>query len=1094
MKKFISSICISILLQVNIFNQILSDVKFDHLGVDNGLSNSSVICIFQDRSGYMWIGTRDGLNRYNGYEFRTFQNEKKNQNSLVDNWIFSLNQDYKGIIWIGTRQGINSYDPAQDKITRYVGKVEGYELIFPSAIINKIKIFRDSTVWFATNNGIVIIDPRSNTTKWIKNEVHNPNSLISDVVSDIVESANDIVYIANELDPIQQYNRKTGKFTTISYKNAELSLSSNNLKQMVMDDEGKLWIGSGGGIHILDPVTNESTFIGTGEGMLNNGSTTGGIMILGRNVWIGCDGGGINIYNRDTKEFSYIINSQKNKFSLSRDAVYCMYKDRNDNIWVGVYNGGVNIIDKYKWKFKSYKNNTDDPTSISANTVQALFQDSKGRLWVGTGGGGLNLMDLNTGKFQHFRRDPTKKNTFSTDVIVCLNEDNMGNILIGTFNGGLESFNVEKDQVTTFIPDPNNPDAIVGYHVWNIFRDNKDRIWLGRLSETLDQFFPNTKVFLNYTRESAGSLKMPRGNIMTIAQDKTGKLWLGGEGMGLIIMDEDKNQLITYKNDPENTNSLSNNDIKCILFDGDYAWIATNGGGLDKFDILKNTFKHYTSDEGLPSNSLMGMLQDDKGNLWISSTKGLFRFEPKTEKIIKFDKNDGLQSNEFRYNSQLKLKDGRMLFGGIEGLSIFSPDSVRPNPNAPSIVFTGFLINNKPVPVNEKHSPLKKHINEAETIILNHKQSVFTIEYAALNYTSTEKNHYKYMMKGFDDDWVDAGTNRSVTYTNLNAGKYIFKVIASNNDDIWNEEGREISIRIKPAWWQTWWFYSIIFVIILAAIYSFIKWREKQSEHDKFLLEEKIKEGEKLIAEKVSEVEAKKEEIRMREIEERNMHWHNEGLNIFSHLFSKNTGSIEGLTKSFLNNMIEYVGANMGAMFLLNDELENDVFLQLTASYAYPISEKGQLNFQVGESQVGICFQENRIIEYDNIPDGYFKIGSGLGKTTPKSLVLLPINLDQNKIGVIEIASFQKLEPYKINFIQKINETLTSILSTEKANARMRLLLERMNMQAEELKAHEEEMRQNLEEMQATQEEARRREEELLAIIKEKDQKLTRLK
>ncbi|NJK96963.1 MAG: hypothetical protein HC905_20405 [Bacteroidales bacterium] len=679
----------------------------------------------------------------------------------------------------------------------------------------------------------------------------------------------------------------------------------------------------------------------------------------------------------------------KNSGSLNSNAVYCIYRDNTGIYWIGTYGGGINVYNKYKYKFMSYRHNPDNITSLGPNPVLAVFQDSKQRVWVGNDGGGLNLFDIETGTFQHFRHDKSNPNSISSDVIVCINEDANGNILLGTYNGGFMVFNPEKNTVKRYYTIPGDHSSLSGLHVWNILRDNKNRIWLGVLGEGVDMFNPENETFTHYVSGSNKEIPIRNTVVMHINQDTNGDIWFGSEGGGIEVYSEITGKVKVLNYQPGDPNSLSNNDIKCIHFTKDHVFVGTNGGGLDIIKKQDMSITHFTAKNGLPSNAVMGLLMDEHNNLWISTTKGMCWLN--TQKFLKegiwefknYDKNDGLAGNEFKYNAQFKLEDGRMIFGGIDGISVFHPDSIKDNPVIPPIVFTDFKLFNVSQKIGVKGSPLDKHINETNIIGLNHKKNMFSIEFAALNYTATSRNQYKYKLEGFDKDWIDAGKQRFAMYTNLSAGKYLFRVIASNNDGIWNTHGRSLTIRIYPPWWKTWWFYLLVIASIAFLVYFFIKARIEMVKRDKALLEEKIKEGEKIINEKIEDVERQKEEIRLRDIREKEMRFYTEGLAKFSIILAELNDDVKTLSKKFLSELIEYVGGKQGLMYVANNKDQNDVVLELYAHYCADLEDLRQ-SFLPGEGYVGMCFKDQETVIVDNVPKGYMKISSGLGQTSPK--------------------------------------------------------------------------------------------------------------
>jgi cell shape-determining protein MreC len=453
-----------------------------------------------------------------------------------------------------------------------------------------------------------------------------------------------------------------------------------------------------------------------------------------------------------------------------------------------------------------------------------------------------------------------------------------------------------------------------------------------------------------------------------------------------------------------------------------------------------------------------------------------------------------LQSKQFILNSKLKSSEGELFFGGISGFNSFFPEKVVENPYPPAVIFTNLRVNNKLVKVGETlfgRKLLKESIAKTEHLVINHKIKIFTIEFAGLHYMAPEKNRYAYIMEGYDDwTYVDA-SRRFATYSNLPPGRYVFRVKASNNSGKWVDEPINLTIRVKPPFWRTIWFFLIVAAVLTLLIYGFIRWREQQLKQDKLILEKKIQAGQDELNRKKAEVEEQRNILEEREKSEREIRFFNQGLALFSEILSKNKENISQLSQQIITKLVEYVEANIGAIYILNDNDKDKPVLELEGAYAYSQESDAKKTLLVKEGEVGACFQTGETIIMTELPDSYVKIKSGLGEVNPRFLLLIPIKLHTEILGVIELAAFHSIEDYKINFIEKLSENIFSVLANLKANKMVKEMYQQTQMQAEELKSQEEEMRQNMEEMLATQEEATRKEQVLQEEIKKLKKELS---
>jgi streptogramin lyase len=921
------------------------------------------------------------------------------------------------------------------------------------------------------------------------NEPGNQLSLGGSNVHSTCVTRDKRMFVAVNADPIYEYDRANDNFKEVSYR---LAYQGNNSSKTIVEDQnGLLYITSEfSALHIYNPQTGQSTLVDKAGGLLNTDNIRTRVLPLNNyEVWVGTDGGGINIYNSASGEVQYLMMDTKNSKSLSGNAITKMFEDRDKNIWIGHFGTGISVWKRNKEKFESFSHNPFNPESINKEVVSAIFEDSKGRIWIGQDGGGLSLFNETSKTFEHIRRKAETAGTLTSDVILAIIEDPSGNLLLGTYAGGMMVFNPETKKV---IKSYNSANGMASDHVWTFFIDSKGRYWLSDLRAGYSLYDPINGTFENHA-QGTDPLSACSNSVMTLSEDKNGKLWMGAENGGVCVIDYDKKEKKNYTFDPSNINSLSNNDVKSIIFIDPYVWIATNGGGLNRLDLNTDSFKIYTMKDGLSSDALQGMLKDKADNLWISSTKGLMKFHTKTGEVELFDKSQGIQGNEFKYNSQLILSNGKMMFGGVNGLTVFHPDSIKNSNIKASVVFTDLEILNQSVIPGAKGSPLTKHINYTEYLKLNHKESVFTIKFASLDYNSPEKNRYMYKLEGFDEEWVNAGTRRSVTYTNLDPGKYTFLLKGSNSDGVWNDIPRKIIIRVRPPWYTTKFSIILYIIVVTLGVILYIRQREKQVVQDKLILEQKIEEAQSELKAKTKKVEEHAEEIKRRDEEEKDIRFYTDGIARLSDIIAKKRKNLEELSTSMISELTRYVGGSAGGIFVMDDSDPNHIMLRATGEFCLSSETNKNYVFEEGEGSVGACFKEKQTLISDNLPEGYLIMRSGLGSISLHHAIYVPIMQDKDCVGVIEIASLEKLTDNKVRFTEKIAESLASIIVIIRANEKSSQMIEQNNAQAEELRTQEEEMRQNMEELMATQEESQRREKDIMDQINAKNELIHKL-
>ena len=800
------------------------NVRFRHLTIEDGLSQNSVLCIVQDDMGFIWMGTKAGLNKYDGYTFTIYKADIYDTTSLSENHILSICKDHIGMLWIGTEDGLNRFDPEKERFTRYL---------------------------------------------------HNPDdpySLSHNRIYSICEDDNGSVWVGtgNGLNRFDQQKKEFFRYYT--YSDNPKNLSNNDVRSVYIDKSGILWIGTyGGGLNRFDPEKEEFTCYKNVPGDPASLSNDFVLSIHEDNsgtLWIGTEKGGLNRFDREKETFIRYVNVPDDPKSISDDQINVIYEDRSGRLWIGTHSGGVSIFDREKENFFSFQNDPDNPTSLSGNEIYTIFEDNTGSIWIGSRGYGINIYNQEAEKFAHYKHEHQNRNSLSDNMVWGICEDRFETLWIGTLTGGLNRFDREKNIFTRYVHDNKNPYSINSNNITGVYEDRFGVLWIGT-DKGLDKLIRHTKQFSHYKFDPDNPYSISNNKIRSIYEDRSGTLWVGTKGGGLNRFDrktghfihykhdpddstsisynrvyplyEDrlnnfwvgtyggglnklnrkKGEFIHYKTDPKNINSLNNNNVLAIHEDASgNLWLGTYGGGLNKFDREKKIFTHYTEKDGLSNNEVYTILEDNKGYLWMSTNRGLSKFDPEKETFKVYKAEDGLQSDEFNTFAGCKSQNGELFFGGINGFNAFFPDSIKDNPFLPSIVITGFKLSNRSVPIGKMpdgRTILEKAISETKEIILSYKDKVISFEFTALHYTAPEKNQYAYIMEGLEEEWNYVASNRRfVTYTNLNPGKYVFRVKGSNCDGVWNEEGASLRITIIPPFWRTWWFYTLCAVIIIA--------------------------------------------------------------------------------------------------------------------------------------------------------------------------------------------------------------------------------------------------------------------------------------
>jgi ligand-binding sensor domain-containing protein/signal transduction histidine kinase len=826
-------------------------IHFKRISLNEGLSQNAIFCVLQDCKGFLWFGTQDGLNKYDGYDFTVYKPDPDNTNSLSHGWINTILEDSEGMIWIGTNGGgLNKFDPKKERFFRYRVDPDDPECI-NCGFVRAICRDNSGTIWIGTRGtGLYSLTQAFDPPQYpgevkekIKNYRHvpgDPNSLSGNMINDIVEDRWGDLWIGTN-DGLNKLDRKSGQF--IHYLNIpgdHRSLSHNSVTRIYEDRSGLLWVGTNGGLNLLDKKTGKFARYRYKAGNLyglSHDSISSIIEDRSGVLWIGTGGGGLNKFNKRSGTFTCFRNKLNDPYSVSYDFISCLFEDNSRILWVGTAGKGLNKFDRED-KFEHYQSVHDQANSLNDNYIYSVYEDHSGILWIGTAAGGLNRLNRNTGEFSFFRSSPSVPGSLSHNLVRSVFEDSSGVLWVGTDGGGLNKFNRKTGTFTHFLNSEDNPNSLSHNTVYSIFEDSSGVLWIGTGGGGVNKFNRKTGAFTHYRKREDDPNSLSDDEVSSIYEAPTepGVLWIGTQNRGLNRFDTGSETITRFEANPMNPGSLSLNFVLSVYEDSTGTlWVGTHGGGLNKLTGKRDEsesikFAHYTERDGLSNNSVYGILEDSAGNLWMSTNKGISQFNLATEKFKNYNVKDGLQGSEFNGGAYHKNKKGEMFFGGINGLNSFKPSDIKDNPHIPPIVITGFRISNIPV-WHGAASPLKQSIIWTEEIKVTYKQNDLSFEFAALDFTIPENNLYAFKMENFDKVWnYTDSRKRFAYYTNLDPGEYVFRVIGSNNDGVWNEKGASLKIIILPPFYETWWFLSLLVFLGLTLLLYFIRLRIKRIE------------------------------------------------------------------------------------------------------------------------------------------------------------------------------------------------------------------------------------------------------------------------
>jgi PAS domain S-box-containing protein len=834
LKKYL--FCILLLVNLLAFSQ-NNDQSFKHYTIDDGLVQSTVNCIYQDSRGYIWTGTQSGISKYNGIEFENFQYDLRDTNTISDNYVYTFTEDKNGNLWVATRDGLNKLRLYDEQITRYYHKYAGQNSISDNSVLG-LYIDKSNILWLLTKNGLNRLDISTDlitTYKYEKETVFDANVSVK-----IIEDNYGTLWFGS-LSGMVAFNKKTGKF--MIYDNKSVKLSSTNITSIIQDNESNFWIGTENGLNYVNIKTTQvrQFFHLKDKNSIADNFITCLLTDKNKDLWIGSKNG-LTKFRFSDSSFTNFTNDGTNPYSISSNYILSVFEDRANNLWIGTLSSGINKTDLKPKKIGLLNSNN----GLSINDIASIYEDENKILWIGTWGGGLNLYNRKSGEVQLYSSSKYGKFRIGNDEIYVIFRDSKKRMWIGT----KENIEILDPEKKIFLPIQNfYKECKITDRVNSIMEDKNHNIWIGTSNGLIVQNIEN-KFYTAFSKVLGDTNSINSSFVYSVYEDKDGIVWIGTSNGGLNHFDPKGNKFINYMPNPRNPYSISSSTVYYIkeIFDG--TLVLGTANGLNFFNKNTGQFIYINKKMGLPDNEAYGFIEDNSKNLWISTNRGLSRYNIPSNTFKNYDQDDGLQSMEFNFGSFYKSKEGELFFGGIEGLNFFNPDKIENNTHIPPVLITRIKKNNFK---GEQNIPLYK----LENIVLTHRDYMLTIEFASLDFTNPEKNSYKYKLEGIMDDWVELGNRSFVTFSNLKPGDYVFHVTGSNNDLLWNEEGVTLNITVKPPYWKSTWAYIIYVLVILL----FILWRIRAFRKEKQVLQKKVDERTKQLNEKNKELELQKVEL-----------------------------------------------------------------------------------------------------------------------------------------------------------------------------------------------------------------------------------------
>ncbi len=773
-------------------------MRFSHLTIDDGLSQSNVVAIHQDSAGFMWFGTENGLDRYDGYEFTHYRRERGTPGALANDYIFAIEEDSNGDLWIATNGGgLARWNRGSDSFDTW-RHVPDSSTGPSSNVIRSLMVDPSGEIWIGTQGaGVDRFDPTTGQFTNIPLSAFGESA--SGTVFALHRSASGNVWVGGDFG-VATVAAADGSVRFHGYAGSKPNFG---VRAIVAAEAGAVWVGvKGEGLVKLSPEGRELATFASVEGnphtLTDNGVSSVLIDQDGR-LWVGADDG-LNLVDSTTGLVTRYVSQRTDPSSLGSDDISTLFQDRTGLLWVGTRTRGLSVWNPVTWSY-GFDNGSDLVADEARQpNVTAFVEDADGQLWIGTFGDGLNRVDRASGEVTRYRAD----DALSDDRVMSLMRDSTNRIWVGTMTRGIDIVEPGKGVVASFSNDPDDVSSLSANGIMALFEDSLGQVWIGTYGGGISRYDRASDAFTRFSANPEDSNSLSSNRVTSFAEDRFGRIWIGTDSGGLNLYDPETQRFHAFRHDPLDPTTLAADTIYTVNIDANgVVWVGTQGGGLDRVvadDVAPADiqFQNVSAADGLPNNVIYSAIPDAHGSLWLSSNFGLSRYWPATGDVRTLHRRDGLQSEEFNFGAWYRSDSGELFFGGHNGFNAFVPEEVRSNDVAPLIALTGFFGSGGKV-----KSDLPGDLSEGIDIDWN--QDSIAFEFAALDFAAPELNQYQYKLEGFDESWIDLGTLRRVTYTDLDAGNFLLRVRAANSEGVWNDAGFALPVSVAAAPWATWW-------------------------------------------------------------------------------------------------------------------------------------------------------------------------------------------------------------------------------------------------------------------------------------------------
>ncbi len=826
-------------------------IRFDRLSLEQGLSQSAVYRILQDRRGYIWLATEDGLNRYDGIAFKVYRHDAADSASLPASFIWDLDEDANGDLWIATSDGLATWQRTSDRITRVppLGGEKLRTLRFSA---------REGALWIGTReSGLYRLELATRQLTRFRHDPAAPSSLIDDRIYALHFDREGRLWVGTDagldrLDPGAQ-----GFVHFVADPKSPSSLSEGKVRAIVDDESGRLWVGtSTAGVNRLEADGSFTRFRHDPEDptSLADDHVRALLEDADGRLWTGT-GDGLDLFDPAHETFAHYRADPKQPNGLSDSHVLSLLQDRGGVLWVGTRVGGVHKWNPLSWQLGHVAAEPGNRHGLGSPHVTSFSEDRAGRVWIGTFDGGIYVMERATGVMTAYRRDPRNPRSLGSDRVMALHHDHGGRLWVGTFDAGLDRFDPVTGTFRHYRSDPARPDGLSANGVTTILEDREGRLWIGTYGAGLERFNPTMERFTHFRHDSKDPSSLNGDRVASLTEAPDGRLWVGTMENGLALLDPRTGRFSRYQHRPGDRGSLGSDAVYTVLIDAAGGLWAGTHGGLSRLDAETGQFRTYTTRDGLSNDVVYGVRSDRQGRLWLSTNNGLSCFDPRTEQFKNYGVSEGAQATEFNFGAWYQSASGELFFGGVNGFNAFYPDRLRSVTQPPAVVLTAVTVG---------HRPIDGPADQVRDVRLSFRDKVLELDFAALDYTAPRRNRFSYKLEGFDPEWVPLGGRQSVTYTNLNAGRYTFRLRGANSDGRWNDEPLGVGIHVQAAPWATPWAFAGYALFLAAGVLGLVRVQhrklQREAEYAR-VLEQRVQERTRELSERQQDLERANHEL-----------------------------------------------------------------------------------------------------------------------------------------------------------------------------------------------------------------------------------------